>query len=75
MNWPRVCWYRKVGDEADQGALLLLGSFAASQVPLIFFATRECQAREARSSLVSSVIPRNKNFNVNLSQYLIPNMN
>lgn len=42
--------------------------------PTDFFAERECQAREARSSHVSSVVPRNKNFNVNLSQYLIPNM-
>ena len=56
------------------------GGPAPSQViccfpgPTDFFATRECQAREARSSHVSSAVPRNKNFNVNLSQYLIPNM-
>lgn len=65
---------QKGGDEADQ-VPCSISVHLLPPAPTDFFATRECQARETRSSLVSSVIPRNKNFNVNLSQYLIPNMN
>lgn len=52
-----------MGNEANQGALLHPNAAAATQLP-VAFARRECQVRDARSSHVSSAIPRNWNFDV-----------